>query len=167
MLVQTLNHILARFQNRRIAPARDPLARFDLNPLLPLRNLLWGFVEDEHGRLTVRRRAAEYEYEYGLPLIGRAVPPPAHAGGAARAVPRGVPHAAARGARLLQGARRQTVDADAFPLLSSLREVPPGARPGRAQPVRRDAVAARAEMLVDAVDPRPAARCASSSAAGR
>ena len=34
-LVQTLNHILARFQNRRVGPGRDPLARFDLDPLRP------------------------------------------------------------------------------------------------------------------------------------
>ena len=74
MLVQTLNVILARFQNRRL-PGRDPLARFDVTPLLPLRNILWGFAEDEVHRMTVRRRAAEYEYEYGLALIGRAVPP--------------------------------------------------------------------------------------------
>ncbi|SDS94699.1 hypothetical protein SAMN04488543_2697 [Friedmanniella luteola] len=75
MLVQTLNVILARFQNRRLGSDRDPLARFDITPLLPLRNLLWGWAEDEHQRLTLRRRAAEYEYEYGLTLIGRAVPP--------------------------------------------------------------------------------------------
>lgn len=74
-LVQTMNHVVARFQNRRV-PGHDPLNRFDLSPLLPLRNLLWGFAEDEYRRLTVRRRAAEYHYEYGLRLIGRAVPAP-------------------------------------------------------------------------------------------
>ena len=74
MLVQTLNHILARFQNRRTGPGPDPMARFDLSPLRPLRNLLFEWAEDESDRLTVRRRAAEYEYEYGLSLVGRAVP---------------------------------------------------------------------------------------------
>ena len=73
-LVQTLNHILARFQNRRPDRGADPLARFDLNPLRPLRHILWSWAEDEYARLTVRRRAAEYEYEYGLALIGSAVP---------------------------------------------------------------------------------------------
>ena len=33
-------------------------------------------MENEVGRLTVRRRAAEYQFEYGLPMIGRAVPNP-------------------------------------------------------------------------------------------
>ena len=74
MLVQTLNAILARFQNRRLGRTPDPLARFDLDPLRPLSNLFWGWVQDEVHRLTVRRRAFEYEHEYGLRLIGKAVP---------------------------------------------------------------------------------------------
>ncbi|MGH3942865.1 MAG: hypothetical protein ACRDTG_30430, partial [Pseudonocardiaceae bacterium] len=73
MLVQTLNAILMRFQNRRPGEGRDPLVRFDLDPLRPLANLFWGFVEDEMHRLTVRRRAFEYDHEYGLKLIGRAI----------------------------------------------------------------------------------------------
>ncbi|MGH3870627.1 MAG: hypothetical protein ACRDSR_03765 [Pseudonocardiaceae bacterium] len=73
MLVQTLNAILARFQNRRSVEGRDPLARFNLDPLRPLANLFWGWAEDEVHRLTVRRRAFEYDHEYGLTLIGRAV----------------------------------------------------------------------------------------------
>ena len=73
MLAQTLNAILARFQNRRLANGPDPLARFDLDPLRPLNNLFWGWVEDESHRLTVRRRAFEYDHEYGLTLLGRAV----------------------------------------------------------------------------------------------
>lgn len=74
-LVQALNHILARFQNRRVGGGGpDPLHRFDLSPLRPLRSILYDWADDEMGRLTVRRRAAEYEYEYGLSLIGRAVP---------------------------------------------------------------------------------------------
>ena len=73
MLVQTLNAILARFQNRRLGHGMDPLARFDLDPLRPLNNLFWGWAEDEFRRLTVRRRAFEYDHEYGLALLGRAV----------------------------------------------------------------------------------------------
>jgi hypothetical protein len=73
-LVQTLNHILARFQNRRVTRGPDPLARLDLSPLRPLRHFLWSWAEDESSRLTVRHRAAEYWYEYGLVLVGRAIP---------------------------------------------------------------------------------------------
>lgn len=73
MLAQTLNAILGRFQNRRSGDGPDPLARFDLDPLRPLNNLFWGWAEDEFHRLTVRRRAFEYDHEYGLTLLGRAV----------------------------------------------------------------------------------------------
>lgn len=74
MLVQTLLAILARFENRKIRAGTDPLARFDLDPLRPLSNLLWGWIQDEYRRLTVRRRAIEYDHEYGLKLLGRAAP---------------------------------------------------------------------------------------------
>ena len=75
MLAQTLNVILARFQGRKLRSGRDPLSRMYLDPLRPLGNLLWGWIQDDYHRLTVRRRAKEYEHEYGLNLIGAAIPP--------------------------------------------------------------------------------------------
>lgn len=147
MLVQTLNHILARFQNRRVGPGHDPLARFDLNPLLPLRNLLWGFAEDEVRRLTVRRRAAEYQYQYGLQLLGRAVPPPSHL------VDRRTQFIEAFHALLnasyafFKERDDKTVDADAFPLLSNLREVHLVLAKGANNQFADLAFTARAEML--------------------
>jgi hypothetical protein len=68
--------VLARVQNRRLGDGGrpDPLARFDIDPLRPLGNLFWGWVQDEVHRLSVRRRHYEYLQEYGLPLIGRAIP---------------------------------------------------------------------------------------------
>ena len=47
MLVQTLNAILALPEPRGAVPDADPLARFDLDPLRPLNNLLWGWAQDE------------------------------------------------------------------------------------------------------------------------
>lgn len=145
MLVQSLNHILARFQNRRTG-AQDPLARFDLNPLLPLRNLLWGFAEDEFRRLTVRRRAAEYRYEYGLALIGRAVPP----GGEVESRTRFLEsfHALLHiAARFYRDTNDTTIRPDPFPVLNALREthliLAQGAHNQFADLPRR----ARAEML--------------------
>jgi hypothetical protein len=76
MLVQAMNAILARFQNRKLRPGADPLARLDIDPLRPLGNLIWGWAQDEHARLTVVRRSAEYEHEYGLRLTGNALEPP-------------------------------------------------------------------------------------------
>jgi hypothetical protein len=74
MLVQTLNAISLRFQNRRGAASRDPLAHLEIDPLRPLNNLLWGYIQDEYNRLTVRRRAYEYDHHYGLGLYGKAIP---------------------------------------------------------------------------------------------
>lgn len=147
MLVQTLNHVVARFQNRRPGPGIDPLARFDLNPLMPLRTLLWNFAEDEQNRLTVRRRAAEYEYEYGLTLLGRAIP------GRSTLVDRRSQFLESFH-RLLNACIRfykerddKTVDADAFPLLSNLREVHLVLARGAHNQFANLAVTARAEML--------------------
>ena len=75
MLVQTLSAISVRFQNRLGALASDPLAHLEIDPLRPLNNLLWGYIQDEQHRLTVLRRAYEYDHHYGITLVGRAVPP--------------------------------------------------------------------------------------------
>jgi hypothetical protein len=73
MLVQSMNAISQRFQNRRGASERDPLAHLEIDPLRPLNNLLWGYIQDEYRRLTVARRAHEYDHHYGMTLYGKAV----------------------------------------------------------------------------------------------
>ena len=73
MLTQTLNAISMRFQNRKTS-LRDPLANLTIDPLRPLNNLLWGYLQDEIHRLSLQRRAYEYDNAYGLALIGKAVP---------------------------------------------------------------------------------------------
>jgi len=74
MLVQSLNALCLRFQNKRSPYLRDPLAALRLAPLRPLNTLLWGYIQDEVNRLTLARRAYEYDHEYGLRLVGKAVP---------------------------------------------------------------------------------------------
>jgi len=73
MLMQTVNAILLRFQNVRTSD-HDPLANMEIDPLRPLNNLLWGLIQDEQNRLTVNRRAYEYNHQYGIGLVGKAVP---------------------------------------------------------------------------------------------
>lgn len=72
-LVQTMNAISRRFQNISVGQ-HDPLAQLELDPLRPLNNMIWGWVQDEQHRLPIERRAAEYMHEYGFRLIGKAVP---------------------------------------------------------------------------------------------
>jgi hypothetical protein len=74
MLVQSINAVSLRFQNRRNGTDRDPLAHLEIDPIRPLSNLLWGYIQDEQHRLTVQRRAYEYDHHYGLRLVGKAVP---------------------------------------------------------------------------------------------
>jgi hypothetical protein len=71
-LVQTLNAITFRFQNRLVGNG-NPLVNIALDPLRPINNLLWGYTQTEFNRLTVKRRAYEYSHEYGLRLQGKAV----------------------------------------------------------------------------------------------
>lgn len=72
-LVQTMNAVSRRFQNVSSGP-NDPLAALELDPLRPLNNIIWGWVQDEQHRLPIERRAAEYLHEYGFQLFGKAVP---------------------------------------------------------------------------------------------
>ena len=73
MLVQSVNAIARRFQNVRGHGHHDPLVNLEIDPLRPLNNLFWGFIQDEQHRLSVVRRNYEYDHEYGLRLEGRAV----------------------------------------------------------------------------------------------
>ena len=123
MLVQTMNAITRRFQNIRGPAGRnDALANMEVNPLRPLNNLLWGYIQDEQHRLTVARRDGEYRHEYGLGLQGLAVPrfSPADTNSA-------FIEAFHRLLRLCTEFYKQddqtTVKADAFGVLNALKEV--------------------------------------------
>lgn len=74
MLVQTMNAVSMRFQNIRAnTNGRDPLANLEVDPLRPLNNLFWGHIQDEQHRLSVTRRAYEYDHHYGISLYGKAL----------------------------------------------------------------------------------------------
>jgi hypothetical protein len=122
-LVQTMNAICLRFQNvRRAGAGPDPLANLNVDPLRPLNNLIWGYIEDERNRLTLNRRNLEYQYEYGISLIGRAVqsiPVAEHRTFFLRGF-----HSLLRAAvEFFQQANFTTVIPDGFPILNHLREV--------------------------------------------
>ncbi len=121
MLVQTMNAIAFRFQNRRSAP-RDPLGELELDPLRPLNNLIWGLIQDEHNRLTVSRRAYEYDHHYGLQLVGKAVPSLDSADSRSKFI-EAFHNLLYRTAVFYREDSDTTVIADAFPLLNALKEV--------------------------------------------
>jgi hypothetical protein len=147
MLMQTLNRIVARFQNRHPASGPDKLARFAVNPLLPAREYLWGVADSELRRLTVRRRSAEYMYEYGIELLGRAVPPSSGMVECRTQFLEAFHTLLNACYEYFKEHDDKTVEADAFPLLSSLRELHLVLARGAHNQFADLPVTARAEML--------------------
>jgi hypothetical protein len=121
MLVQTMNAIARRFQNRRGSP-NDPLGELEFDPLRPLNNLIWGFIQDEYHRLTVPRRAHEYMHHYGLSLVGKAVPDLDPVDNRSKFI-EAFHNLLSAAARFFKEDSDTTVIADAFPLLNALKEV--------------------------------------------
>jgi hypothetical protein len=147
MVVQAINAISLRFQNKRGPGDRDPLANFETHPLRPLSNLLWGYVQDDDHRLTVARRAYEYEHEYGLTLVGKAVPqirPADRRSNFLEAFHNLLHHASI----YFDRAANLTVRADGFPLLNALREVHLLLAEGAHNQFRGLTWTARVEMLI-------------------
>jgi hypothetical protein len=121
MLVQALNAVSLRFQNKRGPGRRDSLAALEIDPLRPLNNLLWGYIQDERDRLTVSRRTYEYSHHYGLSLVGKAVPRlrPADSRSKFLQAFHQLLHSASV---FYHDDADTTVSADGFPLLNSLKE---------------------------------------------
>ena len=65
LLVQTMDAITSHLQDQRGPGDHDPLAHLNVAPLRPLNNLLWGFIVDDVHRLSAKRRAYEYQHQYG------------------------------------------------------------------------------------------------------
>lgn len=121
MLVQTMNTIAMRFQNQR-SSHYDPLGELEIDPLRPLNNIIWGYVQDEHNRLSVRRRDSEYGHHYGLRLLGRAVSPHPVADNRSKFI-EAFHSLLYRAAVFFRDDSDTTVIADAFPLLNALKNV--------------------------------------------
>jgi hypothetical protein len=121
-LVQTMNAISWRFQNRRGPGDRDPLASLEIDPLRPLNNFLWGYIQDEEHRLSVARRAYEYAHAYGLTLLGKAVPEVVPADSRARFI-ESLHNLLHLCAVFYKEDDDTTVVADGFPVLNALKEV--------------------------------------------
>ena len=122
MLVQTINAITLRFQNRRGSSGKDPLAHLEIDALHPLNNLLWGYIQDEMHRLTLPRRAYEYDHHYGLTIYGKAVPNLRSADSRSKFL-EAFHNLLYRTSVFYHEDADMTVIADAFPLLNALREV--------------------------------------------
>jgi hypothetical protein len=147
MLVQTMKAIALRFQNHRTSE-RDPLASFDVAPLHPLSNLLWGYIQDEQHRLTVPRRAYEYDHHYGIALDGKVVPKLRSADSRSKFIE--AFHNLLHGSLLFfKRDDDTTIKADGFPVLNGLKEVHLLLREGMHNQFGDLPSTARQEMLME------------------
>ena len=122
MLTQSVNALTRRFQNRAAPVTRDPLAHFELDPLRPLNNIMWGYVQEEYRRLTVPRRSLEYSHHYGLTLLGKANPHSRSADPRSNFL-ESFHNLLHRCFQFFKEDNDTTVIADGFPLLNALKEV--------------------------------------------
>ncbi|MBL8149968.1 MAG: hypothetical protein JNN15_08565, partial [Blastocatellia bacterium] len=122
MLVQTMNALSLRFQNIRGNGLRDPLAMLEIDPLRPLNNLIWSYIQDEQHRLTVVRRAYEYNHHYGITLYGKAVPTLRPADSRSKFI-EAFHNLLYLATVFFKEDDDTTVIADGFPLLNALKEV--------------------------------------------
>lgn len=123
MQVQTLNTISRRFQNiRGMNGERDPLANLEIDPLRPLNNLMWGYIQDEQHRLSLVRRAHEYDHHYGISLYGKAVPQMRTADSRSRFI-EAFHQLLHQCVSFFKQDDDTTVRADGFPVLNALKEV--------------------------------------------
>jgi hypothetical protein len=121
MLNQTANAVALRFQNIRSGRG-DPLAFMEIDPLRPLNNLMWGYIQDEQHRLTLVRRAYEYSHHYGLPLQGKAVPQLQPADNRSKFL-EAFHNLLYQAAIFYKEDDDTTVRADGFPMLNALKDV--------------------------------------------
>jgi hypothetical protein len=122
MLVQSMDAISQRFQNVHGLGDGDPLKHVTIDPLRPLNNLLWGYVQDEPNRLTMNRRNAEYQHQYGLSVAGKAAPALRPADSRSKFLA-GLHNLLHMCSVFYKEDSNTTVIADGFPLLYALREV--------------------------------------------
>jgi hypothetical protein len=148
MLVQSMNAISLRFQNRRSKGDRDPLANLEIAPLYPLNNLLWGYLQDDLNRLSVARRNYEYSHHYGLSLYGRALSDFRPADPRSRFL-EGFHNLLYRTTLFYKQEDDVTYQADAFPVLNAIREVHLELSAGQHNQFGDMPWQARAEMLME------------------
>lgn len=122
MLIQTMNAITRRFQNMKTTGKNDPLAEMEISHLRPLNNLLWGYIQDEQHRLSIIRRAYEYDHHYGIYLQGKAVPSLNSADSRTRFIEsfHGLLHLTAK---YYTDSANKLIEPDAFPLLNAIKEL--------------------------------------------
>ncbi len=146
MAVQAFNSIIRRFQNLRVPGERDPLAALEIDPLRSVSHLLWSWTQDEQSRLSVLRRAHEYDHEYGFTLNGKAVSELRTADRRSKFL-ESFHNLLWRASQFYRADDNTTVHADAFALLNAIKETHYLLSQGAHNQFPNMATTARIEML--------------------
>ena len=120
----------------------------ETDPLRPINNLLWGRIQDEPNRLSVKRRAYEYDHHYGLTLYGKAVSSFRPADSRSKFL-EGFHNLLHQASVFFKEDNDTTVIADGYPLLNSLKEVHLLLAQGAHNQFGDLPWTARAEMLIE------------------
>ena len=147
MLVQSMNAIIRRFQNIRNGNS-DPLLNLEVDPLRPLSNILWGYIQQLPFRLTIQRRAYEYDHHYGLRLIGNAIPNFNPADSRSKFL-EAYHNLLYKCTIYFKESDDNTITADPFPLINSLADVHRQLAEGMHNQYSELPVTSRVEMMVD------------------
>jgi len=147
-LVQSMNAIALRFQNRRGPSDRDPLAHLETDALRGLNNMLWVHIQNEHNRLTLPRRAYEYDHHYGITLYGKAMPKLRSADSRSKFL-EGFHNLLHVTSRFYRDDADTTMIAEGFPLLNALKEVHLSLAEGAHNQFGDLPWTARVEMLIE------------------
>jgi hypothetical protein len=148
MVSHTMRAIARRFQNKPSRRGRDPLANLDLDPLRPLNNLVWGYIQDSANRLTPERMAFEYEHEYGLSLFA-AGGEKLHTADSRSLFIEAFHSLLYKCSVFYKEADNLMKVPDAFPVLNALREVHLLLAEGAGNQFAELSIAARAEVLLE------------------
>jgi len=149
MLTHTVNAIARRFQNKTSRRGgADPLANLDMDPLRPLNNLVWGYIQDSINRLTPERRTFEYDHEYGITLFAAGGMKPNSADSRSYFI-QAFHNLLYKCAIFYQEADNLFKVPDAFPVLNALREVHLLLAEGAGNQFGDLPATARSEMLME------------------
>jgi len=116
--------------------------------LYPLNNLLWSYIQDEQHRLTVRRRAYEYDHHYGIVLDGKVVPALQSADSRSKFI-EAFHNLLHTSLLFFKQDDDTTIKADGFPVLNGLKEVHLLLREGMHNQFGDLPSTARQEMLME------------------
>lgn len=148
MQKQTINAISLRFQNKSNPTSKSQLRNLSIDTLRPMSNILFGYLQDEYHRLTIRRVNYEFLHQYGLKLKGKALENTRPIETRSKFL-RAFNHLLYLAASFYKDFDNKTISPDAFPLRNGLKEVHLILSSGATNQYKSVPFTSRVEMLIE------------------